>query len=441
MKKALASISVFCLTGLLAPAAERVALVIGNGGYEHVLELENPTNDAAAVAAELEEGGYEVIRVDNGGVGDMAFALKKFARAARRADVAVFFFAGHGFEVKGKNYLVPVDAKLEIDPDLEGDDAALALEFALDRETIPLELVMRELRTAAGGLKLIVLDCCRNNPFARTRSWARSRSGNSGGLAEVAEGEIPEGTMIVFSGAPGREVPDGEGKHSPFTEALLKEIDAERNAGMMKLFTGLSRRIESDQKPWMKFDGSGQSVAAFVDEPLIPGTGLPGRGGDGESSPGAPADSEETAMRAELERLRREKANAEEDAKMAAEIDALKEQLAKLASEKKMETPEPPPPSRNMNVAQWVIACEAEETRAEAEQAASRWNARGFPSGVLWIPDYSSLSGAQLWLVYVGPWDYADRASVKSTLPQVNRYYGEAYGIKIDQSGKRETLP
>lgn len=443
MKTPFASFALLPLVGLLLSGAEasatgRVALVIGNGDYEHVATLANPTNDSAAFTEELEAGGYEVIEVENGGVGDMAFALKKFARAARTADVAVFFFAGHGFEVKKRNYLLPTDAKLEIDGDLQREDADLALEFALDRETIPLDLVMRELKASGGGLKLIVLDCCRNNPFARTRSWARSRSGSSAGLAEVPEEKMPEGTLIVFSGAPGQEVPDGTGRHSPFTEALLKQIESDRKAGMMKLFTGVSRRIESDQKPWMKFDGSGQSVAAFVDEPLLAGEGGADRVADAEV-PGNSPDPDESAMRSRLEQLNRAKEQAGENARMAEEIEKMKEQLAKLAEEKEMQSGENT--SRNLNVARWVVACEAEETREEAQRAASRWSSRGFPSGVLWIPDYSSLSDARLWLAYVGPWEYGDRAAVKSTLEQVKRYYGEAYGIKVDQSGRRETIP
>ncbi|MAS93830.1 MAG: hypothetical protein CMO55_11615 [Verrucomicrobiales bacterium] len=434
------------LSAGLTNAADRVALVIGNNAYENVATLDNPLNDARAVAGQLQAGGYEVIKVEDGGVNEMSFALKKFARAAAGADVAVFFYAGHGFEVNQKNYLAPVDANLEIDPNLSGEDQELALDFALDRETIPLEDIMRELRDSVSGLKLVVLDCCRNNPFAKSRSWARTRSGDSGGLAKVSEKELPEGTMMVFSGEPGKAVPDGAGNHSPFTSALLAELDAKKNAGMMLLFTGVSQRIESDQKPWLKFDGTGASVAAFVDEPLIPGDATPGSVVDTtpakpDTTP-APEPGGNSNMQAELEKLRAEMAQKEKDAEMAAEIAKLKQQLADMQTSNTPTTPPPAPQnsSRNFNQSQWVIACEAEDSRNSAQAAASRWSARGFPSGVLWIPDYSSLSGAKLWLVYVGPWDYNDRGSVQSTLNQVVSYYRDAYGIKIDQSGKRETI-
>ena len=433
-------LSLLLFSATVCFGADRVALVIGNNAYENVATLDNPLNDARALATQLQAGGYEVIKVEDGGVNEMSFALKKFARAASGADVAFFFYAGHGFEVNQKNYLAPVDANLEIDPGLSGEDVELALDFALERETIPLDAVMRELRESVGGLKLVVLDCCRNNPFAKSRSWAKSRSGSKGGLAKVSEKELPEGTMMVFSGEPGKEVPDGSGDHSPFTEALLAELETQRNAGMMLLFTGVSQRIESDQKPWLKFDGTGASVAAFVDEPLIPGNAEPGTVVTTEPAmPDVPAGSD---MKAELERLRVEMEQKEKDAEMAAEIAALKQKLAEMEASKTMPSTPPAPQSanRDFNRAQWVIACEAEGSRNDAQAAADRWASRGFSSGILWIPDYSSLSGAKLWLTYVGPWDYSDQSSVRSTLSRVSQYYRDAYGIKIDQSGKRETI-
>jgi len=89
---------------------------------------------------------------------------------------------------------------------------------------------------------------------------------------------------------------------------------------------------------------------------------------------------------------------------------------------------------------QWVIACEALASKADAERAAVQWRSRGFQADLLWIPDYASLSGAKLWLVYVGPWDYGDRDSVRSSLPVVQRLFPDAYAIKLDQSGSRETI-
>lgn len=89
---------------------------------------------------------------------------------------------------------------------------------------------------------------------------------------------------------------------------------------------------------------------------------------------------------------------------------------------------------------QWVIACEALVSKADAERAAAQWRSRGFKADILWIPDYSSLSGAKLWLIYVGPWDYGDKDSVRSSLPVVQRLFPDAYAITLDQSGSRETI-
>jgi hypothetical protein len=118
------------------------------------------------------------------------------------------------------------------------------------------------MRKQMTGLKIVVLDCCRNNPFAGTRSWARSRSGG-GGLAQVTEADLPEGTMLVFSGEPGQEVPDGTGDHSPFAEALLGEMKGSGQAPVLTVFTGVATKVKGRQKPWIKFDGTGRSLHAF----------------------------------------------------------------------------------------------------------------------------------------------------------------------------------
>ena len=246
------------------PAAEgkRVALVIGNGAYTHVPTLANPTNDSREVSKLLRTAGYEVTEITDGTVKEMGVALRSFAIAGREAEAAVFYFAGHGFEVGGKNYLAPVDAELAVDENLAGDELDAALGFALDAETVPLDGVLGEMRKQMTGLKIVVLDCCRNNPFAGTRSWARSRSG-AGGLAQVTEADLPEGTMLVFSGEPGQEVPDGTGDHSPFAEALLGEMKGSGQAPVLTVFTGVATKVKGRQKPWIKFDGTGRSLHAF----------------------------------------------------------------------------------------------------------------------------------------------------------------------------------
>ncbi len=276
MKLALIPTAVLCCVAVLPSlrSAERVALVIGNGDYAHVPKLANPANDAREVAVSLRGAGYEVTEVVDGTGKEMGVALRAFALAGRSATTAVFYYAGHGFEVEGHNYLAPVDAELAVDDSLSDEALDAALGFALDDETLPLESVLAEMRKEVAGLKLVVLDCCRDNPFARTRSWARSRSGG-GGLAGVNEAQLPEGSMLVFSGEPGQQVPDGTGNHSPFTEAMLNEMSSAGGIPILTVFTGVATKVKGQQKPWIKFDGTGQSLHAFSTMALLPGPAVP----------------------------------------------------------------------------------------------------------------------------------------------------------------------
>jgi formylglycine-generating enzyme required for sulfatase activity len=311
-------------------AAERVALVIGNGKYAHVPQLANPANDAREVAALLKTGGYEVTEVVDGTVKEMGVALRTFALPGKTATTAVFYFAGHGFEVAGQNYLAPVDAELAVDDSLGDNALDAALGFALDDETMPLESVLSEMRKQVPGLKVVVLDCCRDNPFARTRSWARSRSGG-GGLAQVTEAQLPEGSMLVFSGEPGQQVPDGTGQHSPFTEALLGEMRGAAGAPMLTVFTGVATKVKGRQKPWIKFDGTGQSLHAFSTVALMPGSGVPAV----VKADGAATSAEMIQMRAELDaalaKLAAADGNAAEMARLQKELEEARAKVAAAA--------------------------------------------------------------------------------------------------------------
>jgi len=239
--------------------AGRHALVFGNGAYEHAEVLRNPANDAEAVAAALRTAGWEVTERRDRGVREMLRDLREFCESAAGSEAALFFFAGHGMEVGGRNYLLPVDAQLR-----EEDDLHL--------ETLALDKVLADLAAARIRLKTVVLDCCRDNPFVATRGWARTRSGG-GGLAAVGEEKLPEGTMLVYAGPPGEKVSDGRGRHSPFTEALLGQMRAGSGAPMLAVFAALAEGAGSRTQPWINFDGSGRSLAAFSAYPLVPGRG------------------------------------------------------------------------------------------------------------------------------------------------------------------------
>ena len=133
-------------------AGQRVALVIGNASYAHVSKLANPVSDAADIGAALDRLGFAVTRIENAGYAELRRGLQQFALAASTSEMAVVFYAGHGIEVDKRNFLVPVDARLLSDADVEF-------------ETVPLDLLSRTVERA-NGLRLIIVDACRDNPFA-----------------------------------------------------------------------------------------------------------------------------------------------------------------------------------------------------------------------------------------------------------------------------------
>jgi uncharacterized caspase-like protein len=189
-------------------AAERVALVIGNGLYRHVPALPNPPNDAGDVAQSLARLGFTVSKVENATYDAMRRALLDFGRRARGAEMAVVFFAGHGMEVGGENWLIPVDAELKTDADAE-------------HEAVGLKSVMGTVDGAA-KLGLVVLDACRNNPFtAKMQRSVRTRAVPRG-LVQVE----PTGNVLVaYAAKDGTTAEDGRGRNSPFTQALLKHVE------------------------------------------------------------------------------------------------------------------------------------------------------------------------------------------------------------------------
>jgi hypothetical protein len=198
-------------TGPGAMANSRVALVIGNSAYQNAARLPNPANDAAAVAALFRSAGFEVVdlQLDLGGA-ELRRALRNFGSAAQNADVALVYFAGHGIEVDGSNYLIPIDAHLERDLDVE--DEALSLERVL------------KIIEPARHLRLVILDACRDNPFARNiRRTAASRTIGRG-LARVEPNTL--NTLIAFAAKAGSTASDGSAGNSPFTAALLKHLIA-----------------------------------------------------------------------------------------------------------------------------------------------------------------------------------------------------------------------
>lgn len=182
------------------------ALVIGNGSYVSAGVLANPTNDAEDVAERLERFGFSVIRKTNCTVKDMDVALKEFKALLGGSEVGLFFFAGHGMQIEGENYLAAVDT--DVSDEIEAKHSSLSLNRLID--------TMEKSQTSTN---IIVLDACRDNPFER--AWQRSAA--TRGLAPVY---APRGTLIAFATSPGQVASDGNGRNGAYTEALLQHIDA-----------------------------------------------------------------------------------------------------------------------------------------------------------------------------------------------------------------------
>lgn len=209
--RALLRLLLICLLPLLAAdraAAERVALIIGNAAYNHVSPLANPINDAEDMATTLTRLGFSVSRIDNAGYEAMRRALIEFGRRVRGAEMAIVFFAGHGMEMNGENWLIPVDAELRSDIDVENEAIGL-------RSLMPMVGV-------ASKLGLVILDACRNNPFAARMQRTAGTRTVARGLARVE----PTGSVLVaYAARDGTTAADGAGRNSPFTTALLHHIE------------------------------------------------------------------------------------------------------------------------------------------------------------------------------------------------------------------------
>jgi hypothetical protein len=192
-----------------ARAEKRVALVVGNGAYQNASSLPNPANDANAIADLFRKAGFDVVeaKLDLGNL-EFKRVAREFSVAARDADIAVVYFAGHGIEVNGTNYLLPVDAKL-------------ASDFDVEDEALSLDRIMRAIEPAK-RLRLIILDACRDNPFARTMKRGLSARSVASGLAKVEPATTD--TLIAFATRPGATADDGRNANSPFTAALVKNL-------------------------------------------------------------------------------------------------------------------------------------------------------------------------------------------------------------------------
>jgi uncharacterized caspase-like protein len=234
------AIALQVLAVIPAFAVKRVAFVAGNSNYVQAGTLGNPANDASDIAKALTRSGFEVILGLNLNRRAFEEKLRAFSRSLENADTAVLFYAGHGLQVAGRNYLVPVDANLKNERDL-------------DFETISLDFVLRQMEAGRDGKTSIVfLDACRDNPLARNlaRSMGTRSASVSSGLAEVQTGV---GTFIAFSTQPGNVALDGAGRNSPFTAALvnrIKEPGRNLTALMIEVRKDVLKVTNGRQVPW-----------------------------------------------------------------------------------------------------------------------------------------------------------------------------------------------
>lgn len=228
--------------------AARVALVIGNGAYEKV-PLRNPPHDAEDMAATLKEIGFDVTVRSNLKRNEMRSVLRDFGNRLGKEAVGLFFFAGHGIQVQNVNYLLPIDA------DIEAEDEVVD-------EAIDANLVMRKMERAGNPLNLVILDACRNNPYAH--SWR----GMEQGLARM---QAPSGTLIIYATRPGETAKDGDDRNSPFTKEFILGM---RVPGLEvgRMIRSIAVKVEEatggKQTPWQEgiIKGEFYFIPAEMDE-------------------------------------------------------------------------------------------------------------------------------------------------------------------------------
>jgi hypothetical protein len=220
-----------------ALAERRLALVFGNSQYKNSSPLKNPVNDANLMEGTLRDLGFDVIKQINAGKEEMMKAIREFNEKLPSANVALFYYAGHGNQVDGKNYLIPIDAKLE----KEGD-----CKF----EAIPVDFVVEEFERYPENTNIVILDACRNNPFA---AWAR------GGEAGFRAMNFTSGTIISFATSEGTTAADGKGANGLFTEELVKQMTIPQSILNVFMNTRVQvRKLSNNQQvptEWNKLNG------------------------------------------------------------------------------------------------------------------------------------------------------------------------------------------
>jgi Caspase domain len=215
---------------------KRLALIIGNADYKNSNPLQNPLNDAKAIAKSLKEVGFTVLLYLDADLKTMKVAMDEFGDKLKNFNIALFYYAGHGMQVKGNNYLIPIDASLKVEQDAYYD-------------CIDAGQILGKMESAGTSTNIIILDACRDNPFAR--SWS-SRSAGSGGKG-MAFMDAPSGSIVAYATSPGKTASDGTGKNGLYTEAFLKYVKVP-NLSLEEFFKSVRSEVEKNsnktQTPW-----------------------------------------------------------------------------------------------------------------------------------------------------------------------------------------------
>ncbi len=214
---------------------KRLALVIGNANYVHGNVLSNPLNDARAFSAALEDLGFKVLTYLDANQKTLKMAIDEFGELLKDYNVGLFYYAGHGIQVKGDNYLIPVDADLKIEQDV-------------DYDCIDVGRLLGKMEAAETSTNIIILDACRDNPFER--SWSGRSQSRGGGLAFMS---APSGSLIAYATSPGKTASDGSGKNGLYTEALLQFINIPGlpiEEFFKNVRTMVEQRSNGAQTPW-----------------------------------------------------------------------------------------------------------------------------------------------------------------------------------------------
>lgn len=236
--------------------SKRLALVIGNGAYTHAPSLKNPPSDATLVATTLKKLGFEVTVGTNKAQREMKQLIREFGQRLRSGGgVGLFYFAGHGVQARGKNFLIPIDAEIQTEADLE--DAAVDVNYVLNL-----------MDDAQNALNIAILDACRNNPFGRSFRSAQE------GLAQV---KAPTGTLIAYATAPDSVAADGGGANSPYAEELTRQMDTP-GVVLETMFRRVTEQVSSRtggrQEPWVSDNHKGEfyfSKGATISNPTSAG--------------------------------------------------------------------------------------------------------------------------------------------------------------------------